>query len=88
MLAIYTEIPNQSFKSDVHSEKLKVRSYSFPCNVVHDFEHGCQCRLLAADLDDVKLDMVIMQRNMESSFLQSKSRGRAKKLTNFKRTIS
>jgi hypothetical protein len=35
---------------------------------VHDFEHGCQCRLLAADLDDVKLDMVIMQRNMESKF--------------------
>ena len=51
-----SEIPNQSFKSDVHSEKLKVRSNSFPCNVVHDFEHGCQC----------KLDMVIMQRNMES----------------------
>ena len=70
-----TEIPNQSFKSDVHSEKLKVRSNSFPCNVVHDFEHGCQCRLLAADLEEVKLDMVIMQRNMESKiFAIEKSR--------------
>ncbi|CAB3994751.1 Hypothetical predicted protein [Paramuricea clavata] len=70
-----TEIPNQSFKSDVHSEKLKVRSNSLPCNVVHDFEHGCQCRLLAADLEEVKLDMVIMQRNMESKiFAIEKSR--------------
>ena len=70
-----TEIPNQSFKSDVHSEKLKVRSNSFPCNVVHDFVHGCQCRLLAADLEEVKLDMVIMQRNMESKiFAIEKSR--------------
>ena len=33
---------------------------------MHNFEHGCQRGILAADLEGVKLDMVIMQKVLES----------------------
>ncbi len=34
---------------------------------MHNFEHGCQCGILAADLEGIKLDMVIMQKVLESN---------------------
>ncbi len=61
-----TGSPEKSLKNDVYAEKPKVRSNSYSCNVVHNFEHGCQCGILAADLEGMKLDMVIMQKVLES----------------------
>ena len=61
-----TGSPNKSLKNDVYAEKPKVRSNSYSCNVVHNFEHGCQCGILVADLKGIKLDMVIMQKVLES----------------------
>ena len=58
--------PKKSLKNDVYAEKPKVRSNSYSCNVVHNFEHDCQCGILAADLEGIKLDMVIMQKVLES----------------------
>ena len=49
-----------------YAEKPKVRSNSYSCNVVHNFEHSWQCGILAADLEGIKLDMVIMQKVLES----------------------
>ena len=61
-----TGSPKKSLKNDVYAEKPKVRSNSYSCNVVHNFEHGCQCGILAANLKGMKLDMVIMQKLLES----------------------
>ncbi len=63
-----TGSPKKSLKNDVYAEKPKVRSNSYSCNVVHNFEHSCQCGILAiaADLEGIKLDMVIMQKVLES----------------------
>ena len=52
--------------NDVYNEELKVEKNLFSGNVDHDFVKGCRCRLLAADLEEVKLDMVIMQRVIDS----------------------
>jgi hypothetical protein len=38
-------------------------------SIEHDFKLGCQCRILAADLEGVKLDIGIMCRNIETMFL-------------------
>ena len=35
----------------------------------HDFKLGCQCRILAAELEGVKLDIAIMCRDIETKFL-------------------
>ncbi|CAB4024508.1 Hypothetical predicted protein [Paramuricea clavata] len=38
-------------------------------SIEHDFKLGCQCRILAADLEGVKLDIAIMCRDIETKFL-------------------
>ena len=38
-------------------------------SIDNDFKLGCQCRILAADLEGVKLDIGIMCRNIETKFL-------------------
>ena len=35
----------------------------------HDFKLGCQCRILTAELERVKLDIAIMCRDIETKFL-------------------
>ena len=54
--------PNHSIKGNEQSEShLKV---SFE----HKFKLGCLCRMLAADLEGVKLDVTIMCRDIEDKF--------------------
>ncbi|CAB4006558.1 Hypothetical predicted protein [Paramuricea clavata] len=38
-------------------------------SIEHNFKLGCQCRILAADLEGVKLDIAIMCRDIETKFL-------------------
>ncbi|CAB4004552.1 Hypothetical predicted protein, partial [Paramuricea clavata] len=38
-------------------------------SIEHDFKPGCQCIILAADLEGVKLDIAIMSRDIETKFL-------------------
>jgi hypothetical protein len=45
----------------------QLRSNLPHCNTVWKRDCDCQCRLLAAELEEFKLDLVIMQRNVKSN---------------------
>lgn len=62
-----TEIPTQLLRNDMQSEQYnQVRSNYPHCNLLQRHDCGCQCRLFAAELEGLKLDVVIMQKNIQT----------------------
>jgi hypothetical protein len=59
----YVQISNHCIKENDQTENRQTVS------IEHDFKLGCQCRILTADLAGVKLDIVMMCRNIETKFL-------------------
>jgi hypothetical protein len=60
------EISTHSLGSEISERSSQVRSNSPHCSKVMKRDCDCQCGLLAAELEGIKLDLVIMQRNVES----------------------
>ena len=65
--SIACEISTHSLESEMSERSSQVRSNLPHCNTVLKRDCDCQCRLLAAELEGIKLDLVIMQKNIESN---------------------
>jgi uncharacterized coiled-coil protein SlyX len=59
-------------ENDTQAKKHKnVRSDPSVCELLNKSDCGCQCGVLTAELEGVKLDMVIMNKNIESKIVEA-----------------
>ena len=66
-IAIKNQAADELIQKSNHSIKANEQTESHSkVSIEHDFNLGCQCRMLAADLEGVKLDIAIMCKDIEA----------------------
>ena len=63
---VFAEMHGHVPKNDIQAKRYdNERLNSSLCEYLRKPDCGCQCSVLAAELEEVKLDMLIMNKNME-----------------------
>ena len=74
-VGVSAEMPEPLSKNDIQAKKYKnVRSDPSVCELLNKPDCSCQCGVLAAELEGVKLDMIIMNKNIESKIFATREK--------------